>query len=307
MFSRPKVLLTLEGKAEQVLPFLEHPSRRVVLRAVELLCHVDGEPGLPRIRALAMKYPCEIQLGNSAAVMANDRSLVPASACPYDPRLPIVAPARTISAWPADVFAARSITSGDTSILERTLWDLEALEPVRAQRAVATLSKVNDPAAVLATIRGLVRRIGKEAWAKVDELNRGVVGAQLDGLAATRAAAWCLVIARASPEDLPLFQMFLGSVHTELPREADRARRTADLTLFGRAYLEKLSHDQHDWMATREKIRRFVDHRDRPALRAFLKDDANGIADRMEAAKELAVLGDPSGLVLWNTDRKSVV
>ena len=54
-------------------------------------------------------------------------------------------------------------------------------------------------------------------------------------------------------------------------------------------------------MGTRQKLSRFVDHRDRPALRAFVKDDANGIADRMDAAKELALLGDASGLLLWET------
>ena len=138
---------------------------------------------------------------------------------------------------------------------------------------------------------------------------RGFLGAELDALAAksksNRAAALALVGGAATLDDYPMLQSIEGHFpegeRTLVRKEADKARQTRELTLFGRAWLEKLAQPLHDWMEGRRRVGTFVEHRDRPALRAYLKDGSNGITDRLEAAQELALLGDATGLMLWDT------
>jgi hypothetical protein len=306
-FSPPKVLSSLEGKGDELLPWLSHPNRRVMLRAVELLCHTGSAAVPPRLRALATDYPCERPLLNAAVVLTHDEKLAElGSKCPWDPPAVRLTPARTLGHWPADAAAAKAISSGDTAVLKQTLWNLDALLPVRAQGAVATLALVDSPRGILATARAV---FGHDASGQVDALLRGFFGAQLDALAArlqsNQLAAWCAVVSVASVEDYALLQSIENRLASGdralLEKEAEKARLKSDLPPFGRAYLEKLARPQHDWMEGRNRLRAFVDHRDRPALRAFLKDDTNALSDRLEAAKELALLGDATGLVLWQT------
>lgn len=309
-FSPPKVLPALEGKSGELLPFLDHSSRRVILRAVELLCRTDGTEGPARVRSLALRYPCERELRFSAAVMNHDDTLgTIAKTCPDDPPPVMLAPARTLARWPADEAAAKAISSGDTAALDHALWNLEAIDPTRAQQAVATLARVDTARGVLATARGLILRLGRDGAGQVDSLLRGFLGAQLDALAAktrtNRSTAWCLVVGAAAVDDYVLLGIVQSRIsegdRAQLEKEADKARLSSELTPFGRAWLEKLASAQHDWMAGRRRISTFVEHRDRPALRAYLKDETNGIADRLEAAKVFALLGDATGLVLWES------
>ena len=301
-FSRPGVLPALEGETPVLLPFLEHPNRGVVLRAVALLCHSDGPEAPERVMAVARRFPCERELVFAAVAMSTaDVGTVPK--CTEEKVVPRLAPARTLKSWPADVETAKAISEGDQAAFERTRWSLDALESQRARTAAATLARVDSPTGLLRTLRAL-----KEP--NLDPLWRGIVGSQLDALAArrkiTRLVAWSQVVAAANVDDRPLLasveSRWSTSERPEFEREAEKLRRAPELPPFARAWLEKHASSQHDWMEGRKKIGDLVSHRDRPGLRAYVKDVANGINDRLEAAKELALLGDASGLTLWDSD-----
>lgn len=303
VFSRPRVLPALAGKTPELLPYLEHANRRVVLRAVALLCHSDGDEVPARVMAVARQFPCEEELVFAAiALSVSDVGVV--APCTEKQKLaPRLAPARTLASWPSEPETAKAISSGDKSAFERMLWNLDALEAQRARTAAATLARVDSPTGVLWTLRAL-----KEP--NPDPLWRGIVGAQVDALATkrklSRTAAWAQVISTASVGDRDLLASIEGRwtpvERAQFEKEADQLRRSPELSPFGRAWLEKHASSQHDWMTMRRKLDDFVSYRDRPALRAFMKDEANGINDRLEAAKALALLGDASGLSLWDSD-----
>lgn len=301
-FSRPRILPGLEGKTPELLPFLEHPNRRVVLRAVALLCHSDGAEAPERVMSVARQFPCERELVRAAIAMSTS-DVGTVAPCKEEKLIPRLAPARTLQSWPAEAETARAISEGDKSAFERTLWNLDALQPLRARTAAATLARVDTPRGVLWTLRAL-----KEP--NLDPLWRGIIGAQLDALSSqrklSRASAWAQVVSAATVDDRELLASLEGrwspSERAQFEKEADQLRRSPELTPFGRAWLEKHASSQHDWMAMRRKLDELVSHRDRPALRAYVKDEANGINDRLEMAKALALLGDASGLTLWDSD-----
>lgn len=304
-FAPPRAIPALEGAYAELLPFVEHSNRKVVLRAVSLMCRTGSPLAPAQVLAVAKRWPCESELGRSAAAMA----LAPTgiAPCKEPPEAPWRATARAIGKWkqPAQAAAVKAISAGDAKQLERTLWDLEALDPARARAALATLAQVDAPTAFLPTMRALHRFLGNRV--SLDPLVAGVLGAQLSSIATrrslTRPAAFCAVAATASVEDLELLRSLSHRRELfeakELSKAADVARRGKDLTAFGREYLEDLANEEHDWMDGRKAISKMVDYRDRPALRAYLADDANGLRDRLYAATELGKLGDGTGLTLF--------
>lgn len=307
LFSRPRVLPALEGRTDELLPFLEHPNRRVVLRASTLLCRSDGAQAPQRVRALALRFPCEPELRSIARAMGFDQPpLSEPKACGDVP--PHLAAARTLSRWPADAALAKSLSSGDSRQLAPVLWELDALEPARAQAAVATLARIDTVAGILTTVRALAARSGERFLSEADALMRGLVGAQLDGLARSlhgnRATALCAVAGQASLSDLPLLRALVSQLSASeggLEEAADVERRAPALTPFGRAWLEDTARRRHDWLQNRRKLDTLAENRDRPGLRAYLADDRNGLPDRLEAAASLALLGDARGLALWSS------
>ena len=131
-FSPPAALPALEGKYSQLLPFLEHPNRRVVLRAVALMCRTGDPRGPAQVAALARRFPCEHELNRSATAMAlSDVGLADCK----DPPEPIWrAPARTLAKWkkPAHAATAKAISSGEIGFdLTITCLQVQPIAPCR--------------------------------------------------------------------------------------------------------------------------------------------------------------------------------
>ncbi len=197
-FSPPKVLPLLKGRAETLLPYLQHPSRRVVVRAVALLCHAGGDEGPNAVHALAKRYPCERAIGEAAEAMFPDRELADQrSRCPYNPPGARAAAAR---------LSAKRTTVDANLPVEQLVWQLDDLEEQRARSAVVALAQLDTPAAALSTWRGLTGLLGRALSTEAGDLLRGFVGVQLDNIAArahtNRSGAFCSVAGVAAADDL---------------------------------------------------------------------------------------------------------
>jgi|GEM_PF-3231527 len=302
-FSPPPPIPAFEGIHAEVAPYLEHTHRAVVLRAAALVCRAGDASAAGRLVSVARRWPCENALIRMAAAVSTELNL---PECKARADRPWRADEKQIAKWrkPNQRAVAKAISAGDVTALARTLWNLDALDASRAEAALATLAQLDDAQAFLPTFHALARTLGDELDRSLPFLKEGLFASQLTAIAArtSRADAFCRVAGRAASADRETLSKLKDMFdRVELEKAADRARRDPALTAFGRAYLEDLANAAHDWMKGRSQLRTLEDNRDRPALRAWIADDAHLMTDRLEAASVLARLGDGSGLVLFQS------
>ena len=186
---------------------------------------------------------------------------------------------------------------------------LDAVDRAESRAAAGALAAASTPEGFLAATR-IARAVVKDKTIPSARLMEGVGGAILANLAArarsTLTAALVASVARAGPEDVEVLESILESRWPgllDLPEALAAYRRHPDATAAGQALLDEAATrtDQAGWTTQGEVLDDLRRAADRDKLRAYVRDPARLVRDRCRAATILAELGDPSGLVLWES------
>jgi hypothetical protein len=291
--------------ADQVQPFLHHPSRRVVVRAAGLLCALPLDaPDLAReLRSVAQAHPCEQDLISSARARVAD--------CEGNRRRPgddLYAPRAELGAWRAKVPAPliQRLERGEASAWLEVEQGLDSFDRSAAQRAAGAVAAVSTPVGMLRAL-ALAERL--EMLRSAEEQLAGALGMALERIAAAMKVepeeAFVETVRQAPLELFPKITWLESALRVpmdELARAARRARRSTGNSRAGAAHLERLAdHLTEDWHREVRRIEGFAEVRDRPALRAYVRDEENLWQHRILAAVALAELRDPGGLFLFES------
>ena len=308
-------LPSLKGKSAPLVPYLDHPSRRVVRRAVDLLCRVQDDAAKAALLATARKHPCfdfarEALLGGGI-----DAQPTPAKDCQgYDREglVPGSAPDWARWATPAARTVAGELSRGGEAAFRRARAELDSIDLARVREATAALSLVRTRvgwtslARTFASDRGItylnfVQGLGPATLRAVAEANQTTLGREL--LEQVRAApdlaepAW--YIARV---DSAAFQ--------ELSATAAAERRKSGTPAHLAAWLERFEEEQGltnpgEYSKVSKRLDQMHSAGDEAGLRAYMKDAGNDRLHRLYAGSLLAQLGRVDGLDLFE-DPQSV-
>ncbi|HEY3450234.1 MAG TPA: hypothetical protein VGK67_28020 [Myxococcales bacterium] len=307
-FAPPPPVARLAGKAPEILPFLEHGSRKVVLRAAALACAAQGDEVPAALAQLADRYPCEEALIDAA--FAFGHSVRSKKECYLGKRKnELFAPFFDLKQWrtkQATALAAR-LDRGDAAASAEAFEGLDALEEAAAREAAAALAAVTTPDGYLALVRAAAAQ--RKDLFPAHEFMQGAGGLALETMArrakSDLGTALIPAIVRCGPKEAQaLATLTLSGVIEGMPDRALAHRQTPGATPAGRAILERLaSRTPSDrrggsaFFAATDLVRA----RDRAGLRAYFDDEGKLLEDRFYAASGLAELGDPSGLALWES------
>ena len=302
----------LAGKSAAILPFASHPSRRVVHRAVDLLCAIQDEPSKRKIRELAERYPCSGWLERAvdgADAARKGRKPRPVTEAECEGREEDVGVPGEPASWtrwrtPNAVALAKRIDSGDEASAARALLALEAMDPALIREAAAALSLVSKRVAVARLLRGsspitapleqlllenLARANHSEKANEVIELVRAYP--QLGGEVFSFAAA-----------DWPTF--------LELAHRAQAEARNPAYPMELRLWFERfedqepLDDPEDDFKATQE-FDRLLQAKNVARLLEIQRDPKNPRRRRLQAGSYLAQLGEAAGMDIFD-DPESV-
>ncbi len=310
-FSPPRRLAALEGKATALIPFTRHADRRVVLRAARLLCFEGSAAAKEVLGALAARWPCELELVRAANTFGPGPNRDTCTERSVGDELALFASAAEISKWPerADPMLHAALTAQDPTAWEQVGASFTLIDRSRSRVVVKTLAALDDAAAIRRFL-SVGRVVAKEHRTRTaqlfDHAARLALGAMAKKQGLEPPAAFLELLRSASPGDVEALAELDLHAHALLTGQTAAARalfQKPGTTPAGRGLLEQIVAHSDEARATFFDRSRQVDewerNHDRPALRAFLKDEAALHLDRRQAARALARLGDRSGLVLW--------
>lgn len=309
-FSPPKPLAALKGKAKELIGFTTHPDRRVVLRAAQLLCFEGSAAAKEVLESLAAKWPCEQELVTAAYAFGTSTR----HTCdePYrNVEAHLFSTAAEISKWSeaADPKLLAALEAQDQAAWDQVEASLTFIDRARSRAVVKTLTALDDAAAIrrfLSLGSSVAQQYRASTVQLFDHAGKLALGAMAKKQGLELPAAFLELLRGAGPGDVKALGELNLSYHDLLTGQTAAARALfvkAGTTPAGRGLLEQVVEHSAEVRKTYFDRRREVDewerNRDRPALRAFLKNEASLHVDRRHAAKALARLGDKSGLVLW--------
>lgn len=298
----------LKNESGALLPFAHHPSRRVVQRAVELLCFVGDDASRQALATLQREHPCFDWLRSAARAV--DLSFRPSppdrAACEglFEPGMDASGPGNPEDwkRWRSD--ASRALAkrlSADDEAAWQHVWRMfDTLEPRDGRDAMAALTTI--------TSRPAWARLAQVSGPK-PELAAPLLNASLESVAAalkTSVAVEVVVATRTSPAlAAPAWAVAtsrgLGEVRAveALARKGLKEGRPLELLLLAERAQEWLDESEIDGSQRRTAVvETLFKQRDADGLRAYLADTSHTRRRRLYAALSLAELGLADGLSL---------
>lgn len=310
----------LKGRTAEILPFAAHANRRVVQRAVALLCAVQDAAARAAIRELATGHPCFRWLDEALyGAGIEDLSQAPRGDCAGAEDEPIPGEVHSWAKWvtPEARALARRLSAGEEAALRQALADREAMDLRRVRSAVAALALIDQrpgwvrlaaqfPAAdhtrpeaatrYLAFVQGLGPHTLKAvAAANKHSLAEEIVAVLLEHPELEQALYY---MGRSDHETFGQLGILAGAA-----RKSGRPRQLLEwFELIEDAAVEaNPGIVEVDNKVLEKKFKA----RDAAGLRAFLKDERHRRVQRLYAGSLLAQLGHEDGLDLF-AEEKSV-
>jgi hypothetical protein len=309
-FSPPQPLPALKGKAKELIAFTHHADRRVVLRAARLLCFEGGPASKEVLESLAARWPCEQELVTAAYAFGTSTRHTCDARYRGD-EVALFAPAAELAKWSEgpDLKLLAALKAQDPAAWNEVAASLTFIDGARERTVVKTVAALDDAAAIrrlLALGSAAAPQHRASTVQLFDNAAKLALGAMAKKQGLELPPAFLELLRGASPGEIKALGELNLSYHDLLTGQAPAARalfQKAGTTPAGRGLLELVVEHSAEVRKSYFDRRRQVDewerNRDRPALRAFLKDEASLHVDRRHAARALARLGDKTGLALW--------
>lgn len=311
-------LPSLSGKAPRIAPYLKHPSRQVVHRAIDLLCRVGDKEARDAILAAARSHPCHRWMGQALrGVGIEERLPYGREACDGLEELGFIP--GTASDWSRWVTPkARALSArlerADPGAIADVRDGLDAIALARSREAAAALSLVRSREAWISIARGLAPYRFPDASFEYVQFVQGMGPFLLRKIAASNKISLARELTEVVSEAPDLFDhaYYIGrgdpATFEELIVMAAAAGGESGVPRQLDSWFERIDQEaafQHG-KEHHENARRLValsKASDREGLRAFMKDGRSDLFLRVYAGSLLVQMGEVDGLDIFEEAR----